>query len=363
MKISLIAGTFSLSGVPLAQFKLARAFSNEGHEVELIYGKIFDKKNIPKQDKFKIINFNKSRVIFMLYKISKYLYKKKPDVVFSAGDHLNAVVLLAAILTNSKSKISCSSRVTPYDTYSNNFLSKGWVLKLIMRLVMYRANVLSCVSKDMVTQYKNIFKNTRHLPIYNIVKDDHSKNLMNEPIDKRDEVYFLKKKTIITAGMLEPWKRQKDIIQAFNLLDNREEFNLIILGEGSQKNRLNEIIKELKLEESVFLLGNVKNPMKYFAKSDIFVLSSSVEGLPNVLVEAMISGCTPVSTNCPTGPREVLENGKYGYLAEVGNIEQISESIQKAIDNPIPKVKLDEAVVRFDQENVIKKHFELLRLR
>ena len=67
----------------------------------------------------------------MLFKIIKYLFKHKPDIVLSAGDHLNAIVLLAAILSNSKAKISCSSRVTPYDTYSNKLFSKGWILKLV----------------------------------------------------------------------------------------------------------------------------------------------------------------------------------------------------------------------------------------
>ena len=70
---------------------------------------------------------------------------------------MNAIVLLAAILSNSKAKISCSSKVTPYDTYSNKFFSKGWILKLVMQLVMFRADVLSCVSKDMVYQYKKYF--------------------------------------------------------------------------------------------------------------------------------------------------------------------------------------------------------------
>ena len=119
------------------------------------------------------------------------LYKEKFDPVYSGEepDHKvldyrkriegsNAIVLIAAILTNNKSKISCSSRVTPYDTYSSIFFSKRWILKIIMKLVMYRANILSCVSKDMVQQYKNIFANSRHLPIYNIVKDDHSKKLI-----------------------------------------------------------------------------------------------------------------------------------------------------------------------------------------
>jgi glycosyltransferase involved in cell wall biosynthesis len=362
MKITLFAGTFTLSGVPLAQLKLARAFSARGHQVELIYGNVIDKKNLPKSNKFKIINLKKKRVLFMLFDISRYLRKNNPDIVLTAGDHLNAIVLIAAILTNNKSKISCSSRVTPYDTYSSNFFSKRWILKIIMKLVMYRANVLSCVSKDMVQQYKNIFANSRHLPIYNIVKDDHSKKLILEPLKNDEEIYFSKKKTIITAGMLEPWKRQGDIIQAFNFFRDKNESTLIILGEGSEQKNLSKLIKRLNLENSVFLLGNVKNPLKYFSKADVFVLASSVEGLPNVLVEAMFCGCTPVSTNCPTGPNEVLQNGKYGYLCDVGDIMQISKNIQKAVDFPIPKQKLDEAITEFSEDKVVQKHLDLLKV-
>ena len=362
MKITLFAGTFTLSGVPLAQLKLARAFSARGHQVELIYGNVIDKKNLPKSDKFKITNLKKKRVLFMLFNISRYLYKNKPDIVLTAGDHLNAIVLIAAILTNNKSKISCSSRVTPYDTYSSNFFSKGWILKIIMKLVMYRANILSCVSKDMVQQYKNIFTNSRHLPIYNIVKDDYSKKLILETLKKDEEIYFSKKKTIITAGMLEPWKRQSDIIQAFNFFRDKNESTLIILGEGSEQKNLSKLIKKLNLENSVFLLGNVKNPLKYFLRADVFVLASSVEGLPNVLVEAMLCGCTPVSTNCPTGPNEVLQDGKYGYLCDVGNIMQISNNIQKAVDFPIPKQKLDEAITEFSEDKIVQKHLDLLKV-
>lgn len=362
MKITLFAGTFTLSGVPLAQLKLARAFSARGHQVELIYGNVIDKKNLPKSNIFKIINLKKKRVLFMLFDISRYLRKNNPDIVLTAGDHLNAIVLIAAILTNNKSKISCSSRVTPYDTYSSNFFSKRWILKIIMKLVMYRANILSCVSKDMVQQYKNIFANSRHLPIYNIVKDDHSKKLILEPLKNDEEIYFSKKKTIITAGMLEPWKRQGDIIQAFNFFRDKNESTLIILGEGSEQKNLSKLIKRLNLENSVFLLGNVKNPLKYFSRADVFVLASSVEGLPNVLVEAMLCGCTPVSTNCPTGPNEVLQNGKYGYLCDVGDIMQISKNIQKAVDFPIPKQKLDEAITEFSEDKVVQKHLDLLKV-
>ncbi len=97
----------------------------------------------------------------------------------------------------------------------------------------------------------------------------------------------------------------------YKKITNPEDIN----DKGRENNLLTMIhiiaIKRLNLENSVFLLGNVNNPLKYFLRADVFVLASSVEGLPNVLVEAMLCGCTPVSTNCPTGPKEVLQDGKY----------------------------------------------------
>ena len=110
-----------------------------------------------------------------------------------------------------------------------------------MKLVMFRADVLSCVSKDMVYQYKNIFLNSNHKPIYNIVKDDYSIQISKEPLEINEKKLFSREKTIITAGMLEPWKRQDDIIKAFNLIKNKIDANLIILGDGSQKEKFKKI--------------------------------------------------------------------------------------------------------------------------
>jgi len=110
-------------------------------------------------------------------------------------------------------------------------------------------------------------------------------------------------------------------------------------------------------------LGYVENPLKYFARADVFVLSSLVEGMPNVLVEAMMSGCTPVSTDCPTGPRELLQGGKYGYLVPMRDPQAMSAAIECALDNPISRTLLDEAVAPFEENRVIDRHFELLGLQ
>lgn len=361
MKICVIAARFGLSGVPLAQFKLARALSRAGHEVELIYGFINPGNKIPNSDSFKISILNKKRVLMMILDLITIVKKKNFNVIFSAGDHLNVMVLLSAIITKSKIKISCSSRVTPFDVYSNFLFSKKWIFKQIMKIVMFRANVLSCVSKDMVNQYKQVFKFSKHICIYNIVKDKYSITKIYEDID---EEWLLNKvdPVIVSAGMLEPWKGNDVLIIAFKKLLIFKKAKLIILGDGSMRKNLEKLITKLELNNYVKLKGNVENPLKYFSRSDVFVLSSHVEGMPNALIEAMMSGCTPVSTNCDTGPREVLVNEKYGYLVPVKDPDALCEGLLKGLNNPINKKLLEEAVEPFDESIIIKEHFKHLNI-
>ena len=136
----------------------------------------------------------------------------------------------------------------------------------------------------------------------------------------------------------------------------------MILGDGPLRSELEALIIELGLEDVVSLLGYVENPLKYFARADVFVLSSHVEGLPNVLVEAMMCGCTPVSTDCPTGPREVLHDGKYGYLVPVRDPVAMAIGIEKALDYPISKQLLADAVRPFEEGAVLARHFNVLSL-
>lgn len=361
MKICVIAGRYGLSGVPLAQYRLARALAKLGHEVVLVFGSVNPGCTLPSSEKFKILTLNKNRVSLMFFNLIKIVKYKNFDLIFSAGDHLNAMVLFAAIVSRSIIKISCSSRVTPYDTYSDKKFSKGWFLKIIMKLVMYRANVLSCVSKDMVFQYKKIFKSSKHVPIYNIIKDSESELKINENLD---EDWLVNKKTpvIIAAGMLEPWKGFEDLICAFGKLLIYTKAKLIILGDGSLRNNLEKQINNLEINEHVKLKGYVQNPLKYFGRSDVFALSSYVEGMPNVLIEAMMAGCTPVSTSCDTGPKEILSSGKYGYLVPVNNPDAMCTGLLKAINNPISKKILNEVVSSFQEKNVINEHFKQLEI-
>jgi len=359
MKISVLTGRYGLSGVPLAQLRFARALATCNYDVDYIIGYINEGNIKPEINGVNVNVLNKLRVSYMLIPLIRYFKREKPDIVFTAGDHLNAIVTLAVLISGSKTKISASSRVTPFDTYSNNIFSKGWILKQVTRAIMPRIDVLTCVSKDMVEQYRHIFKKPRHIYIYNIVKDSFSQKRMMEPV--QDELFLIKDKPIIVAaGMLEPWKGFVDLIWAMKALLKSREAKLIIFGEGSMRSQLQGLINELELQNEVILYGHVENPLKYFKHADVFALSSYVEGMPNVLIESMMCGCTPVSTDCPTGPREVLQNGKYGYLVPVKDPMAMADAIEKALDSPISKSLLDEAVKPFSEDVVIKRHFEIL---
>ncbi len=359
MKICVITPRYALAGVPLAQARFAKALSNRGYDVDFIIGFVESNYERPIIDGVNVHVWNNKKTYKMLPSIIRYLFKARPEIIFSAEDHLNVIVILAAIFSRSSVKISGSSRVTPFDTYSSTLFTKRWVLKHIMRLVMWRANALTCVSKDMVGQYRDVFKNPPHVYAYNIVVDNDSRSRMCA--DLKDE-WFKKDgvPVIIAAGRLAPWKGFENLIQAINIVTSERKVRLIILGGGPLHKELQNKIDILGLGDTVALKGYVKNPLKYFFHSDIFVLSSLVEGMPNVLIEAMMCGCTPVSTDCPTGPKEILQNGKFGYLVPVGDELSMAKGILKALDNPISSYTLDKAIESFEESAVIDRHFELL---
>ena len=253
MKILVISPVYALSGVPLAQLRLANSLSDIGHKVDLIYGcKKYHK--IEKSKKLNIIFFNKVRVLGMFFSLIKYLILNRPEVIFSAEDHLNAVVVICCLVTFSNAKIIVSSRVTPLDTYKNEKIvfSKSWFLKKIFPLVNLRANVLTCVSKDMVRQYKKIFKFSKQVHAYNIIYTKVALRKMKEKInhkwmkDKKNQI-------IVASGTLAEWKCFDYLIETSKLLDKKKiNFKLIIIGNGPDKVMLNDMIKSYKLAKNKF---------------------------------------------------------------------------------------------------------------
>ncbi len=127
---------------------------------------------------------------------------------------------------------------------------------------------------------------------------------------------------------------QKDfptLIRAFAIVRQTQPARLVILGSGKEREKLNAIVSELGIKNDVAFLGFAQNPYAYMSKASVFVLSSIEEGLPTVLIEAMAVGTPVVSTNCESGPDEILDNGKYGELVPVGDPDAIAQAILKIL--------------------------------
>jgi glycosyltransferase involved in cell wall biosynthesis len=358
VKILVVTPRYAISGVPLAQTRFAAALAERGHDVTFMVGNCDADLTVPAAPGVKTTVLGAPQVRAMIGPLMAYLRREQPEVIFSAEDHLNCIVLAAARLTGSRARISGSSRVTPFDTYSSTPFTKRWVLKQAMRLLAPRAQALTCVSEDMVAQYRTLFPRMGHVCVYNIVDSPAARARMTDPVDDPWLSDGLPP-PVIAAGSLAPWKGFADLIRAMPLVP---EARLLILGEGPERTALETLVAELGLQQRVRLPGRVDNPLRYFARAKVSALSSHVEGMPNVLVEAMMCGCTPVATDCPTGPRELLQGGRYGYLARVGDPGSIAEALKQALARPVAPDLLAEAVQPFAQDRVIARHFELLGL-
>lgn len=209
------------------------------------------------------------------------------------------------------------------------------------------------MKKEAIEMYP--FLENKLLRVYNSFDIKRIKKMSNEDAeDKR-----INEKYILAIGRLE--ETQKDfttLIKAYALVKDEIEEKLFIIGEGRHKENLINLVKNLNLKDKVEFLGFKKNPYPWLKNAALFVHSSKFEGLPTVVIEALILGKLIVATDCPTGPKEILDNGKNGILTEIGNEKELSKAIKKMLvtkesniyylENSKNKIK------EFDSKNVMQ---------
>jgi glycosyltransferase involved in cell wall biosynthesis len=146
------------------------------------------------------------------------------------------------------------------------------------------------------------------------------------------------------------------------LVVKKNNARLIIIGEGSEEENLKELVKELSLVDKVRISGYNDNPYPYYNKSRVFVLSSYSEGLPTVLIESLACGCPIISTDCKSGPREILEDGRFGKLVQVGNYHELSEAIISSITMERESRRLKKRALEFTIGKSTDEYLRAIRL-
>ena len=196
-----------------------------------------------------------------------------------------------------------------------------------------RFDYICTVSEEMRIQLKEIFLNLTNsqVTIYNPIDFEtiENKAFKRENLTL-DEEKLLNSSYICSVGRLD--EGQKDfntLINAYANLKNKSKIDakLVLVGDGPDREKLENLVKELKLENDIIFLGKKSNPYIWIKNSKVFILSSKYEGLPTVLIEALVLDIPSISSNCLTGPAEILENGKYGELFNIGNAKELEEKI------------------------------------
>jgi glycosyltransferase involved in cell wall biosynthesis len=306
----------------------------------------------------RIIELNSGRVIKALFPLSRYLQQYQPQALISHMSHANVIAVIAKKLARTKTKLI----LVEHNTLSadQSPLRRGKLIPPLMKLLYPQVEAIVGVSQAVardLEQELGLRKETVKT-IYNPVVDDELLAKANSPLAHpwfgSDSI-----PVFLAVGRLTPQKDFMSLIRAFAIVRKKIVARLLILGEGESRPELEALVNQLNLVDDVALPGFVENPYAYMSRATAFILSSQWEGLGNVLIEAMACGCPVISTDCPSGPREILESGKYGFLVPVGDVEKLSLAMLNLLQTPVKQSLLLERAKYFSVERAVQQYLEL----
>lgn len=298
------------------------------------------------------------KIIYELYKISKDY-----DILVGAMELMPTYMACIVASLRKKKKvgwvhININSLLIRKSSYIR-ILHDKFLIKFFYNKLDYIIGVSNGAAEN-IKKYLTVENKRKVGCIYNPIDIEFVDNKSNELLDKDNIIHPM----VIAVGRLEKQKNYKLLLKAWNkCVDEGINGKLVILGDGSCKNELKMFVKKLGLDDTVEFMGFVSNPFKYMKTADVLALTSYFEGLPTVLIESMIVGTPVVAVDCPDGVSEILNNGEYGILKPVGDVDGIAAGIMYIIKNPniaheyINKGR--KSLHRFDKFNVTKK-FEKL---
>ena len=323
---------------------------SKNYKVSIITANKDKKKFFSKNIKFistKKFNFNNINRFLKGIVSSILLFKnfRRNDIIFSFQSNVLAIILAKFL----KGKVIIRSNTSP-SKYVNSLFKK-----ILFKLFFKASDKIVVNSEEFKKEFYKFFK-IKPIIIYNPIENISYLRKMSY----KKKIKLFKNRntlTILSVGRLVKQKDHMTILRAINNIKFKKKIKFYLIGKGDQKDLLQEYIRKNNLSKIIKLLGYQKNIYPYLKQADLFVLSSKYEGLPNTLIEALSFGVPILSTDCKTGPKEILNEPKHGKLFKVGDYMSLS--------NLILKFKKKKNVTffndnRFNYEKIIKKYKNLI---
>lgn len=357
--IAFFLPTLHGGGAEKVVIALTNGFMERGISVDLILinseGEYFNQIH----PEVNIVDLQQTRALKAVIPLINYLGDSKPSVLISHMSRAN----LAAIIAKKLSRVDTTLVLVEHNTLSatQSKLFRAKLFPFFMKLLYPQADTIIGVSQAASRDLeKSLNLKARCIQtIYNPVVDKTLALMAEQPI-QHQWLETGSPPVFLAVGRLTAQKDFDTVINAFAMVRKKIPSRLMILGEGELRPHIEDLISTLDIAQDVLMPGFVQNPFAYMSKAAAFILSSRWEGLGNVLIEAMACGTPVISTNCPHGPKEILENGKYGQLVPVGDANALAKAMQNVLETPIDCERLIERANYFSVERAITQYLSVI---
>ena len=355
--IGIYLTSMTIGGAERVALDLSIGLSDQGYDVDLVLvgasGDLLDE--VP--DNVSIVDLEAKRVATSLLPLRRYLISREPDVLYSMMTEPNLIAIAAHQLasTNTRLVISEHNMLShSIDSLKNRFITLGaWAS---YPLADHAVAVSKGVRNDLLD--KTRLEDDSISMIYNPVRVESIREQASEPGDHEwlaDESL----EVVLSGGRHKPQKGFDTLLDAFAHLE-RDNVRLVLFGKGPETEALQRQAIELGISDRVSFPGFVDNPYSYMSAADVFVLSSVHEGFGLVLIETMACGCPVVSTDCESGPGEILDGGKYGLLVPVGDKKALADGISQMLTDPTDPDVLQSRAADFGAENALSRYESMI---
>ncbi len=332
-RVAIFVPSLQGGGAERMMVRLANGFADKGIAIDLVVARAEGPCLDEVSPQVRVVDLGRTRVLASVLALVCYLRRERPLGMLSALNHANVVAILARWIARTPTRLVVSERATLSLMQQTAQSLRSRLMPTLMRLTYPRADAIVAVSKGVADDLAHSIglPRAKVRVIYNPVV---TQALLASSRDRPVHPWFAEgaPPVVLAAGRLEAEKDFECLIRAFSLLHGARAARLMIVGEGSQRSALERLVTELGLSADVELPGFIAEPYPYMGHAALFVLSSRTEGLPGALIEAMACGTPVVSTDCPSGPAEILENGRWGRLVPVGDFETLAVAMAATLD-------------------------------
>lgn len=360
MTISILLPDLRGGGAERVAVNLANELSRRGYSIDMVLlsatGAFLGDLN----PQVRVVDLRVKRFRGTLLPLAKYLRRNKPAALLACMWPLTAIAVLARIVSSMRTRVI----VAEHTTWSRSELLRratvGWQVRITMHLAFPQAAGIVAVSRgaaDDLAHFARLERN-KITVVYNplVGSDKAAERGMLATADWWNGPH----RRLLAVGTLTAIKDYSTLLEAFAQLRQKIRARLLILGEGESRADLEALTRKLGIQKDLFMPGFVKEVAPYFKHAELHVLSSTGEGFGNVIVEALAAGTPVVSTDCPSGPREILCDGRYGRLVPVGDAAALADAMAQSLASTHDREALKARAQDFSIDKATDRYLELL---